>query len=168
MIRRGVFAAGICAFVVTGSALATAPGASAHQRQPAVVVRANAPRQDLMIPGSGRAQAALATALAQVGKRYRWGGTGPGSFDCSGLTRFALAAVGVSEEHSALSQRHSGPSVARGDLQPGDLVFFGNPVSHVGMYVGDGQMVHAPGAGRSVRVDPVDQAGYAGAVRPGL
>lgn len=168
MIRRGVFAAGVCACVVTGSVFAGVPGAGASQRQTAVGVPRIAPHRRLAVPASGRAKAAVATALAQVGKKYRWGGTGPGAFDCSGLTRFAMAAAGVSEPHSASAQRQAGPSIARGDLQPGDLVFFGSPAYHVGMYVGGGQMVHAPGAGRSVRVDSVDQPGYSGAIRPGL
>ncbi|WP_448616261.1 C40 family peptidase [Modestobacter sp. URMC 112] len=102
------------------------------------------------------AQAVVDTALAQQGKSYVWAGAGPHTYDCSGLTQFALAAAGVSLPHSSRVQSTMGSPVARGDLQPGDLVFFYSPVSHVGIYVGGGQMVHAPTAGDVVKVSSVD------------
>ncbi|KQS66973.1 C40 family peptidase [Modestobacter sp. Leaf380] len=109
---------------------------------------------------------AVQTALAQVGKPYVVGAAGPDGFDCSGLTQYAYAAAGVSLPHSSRTQSGMGPAVSRGDLQPGDLVFFYSPVSHVGMYIGNGQMVHASVSGRPVAVTSVDKPGYAGARRP--
>jgi cell wall-associated NlpC family hydrolase len=108
---------------------------------------------------------AVQTALAQVGDMYQTGGSGPDTFDCSGLTMYAYAAAGVALPHSSRAQSQLGVPVARGDLQPGDLVFFYSPVSHVGMYVGNGLMVHASVTGRPVAVTGVDKPGYAGARR---
>ena len=109
---------------------------------------------------------AVQTALAQVGKPYVVAASGPNGFDCSGLTQFAYAAAGVSLPHSSRTQSTMGAAVSRADLQPGDLVFFYSPVSHVGMYIGNGQMVHASVSGRPVAVTSVDKPGYAGARRP--
>src|SRR5205085_4376496 len=103
---------------------------------------------------------------AQVGKPYVWGAAGPGSFDCSGLTQYAYKAAGVSLPHSSSMQSGMGTPVARSALQPGDLVFFYSPVSHVGMYIGNGQMVHASTAGDVVKISSIDAMGYyAGATR---
>ena len=98
------------------------------------------------------AQTAVDTALAQQGDPYVWGGAGPDSFDCSGLTQYAYAAAGISLPHSSSMQSTMGTPVAYADLQPGDLVFFYTPVSHVGMYIGNGQMVHAGTSGDVVKV----------------
>ena len=95
---------------------------------------------------------ALDTALAQLGDPYVWGGAGPDAFDCSGLTMYSYAAAGISLPHSSSMQSTMGVPVAYEDLQPGDLVFFYSPVSHVGMYIGNGQMVHAPYSGSVVQV----------------
>jgi cell wall-associated NlpC family hydrolase len=107
----------------------------------------------------------IRTALAQVGDPYVWGSTGPGGFDCSGLTLYAYAAAGFSLPHSSKAQSQMGTAVSRADLQPGDLVYFYSPVSHVGLYIGNGMMVHARTFGHPVAVTSVDQAGYAGARR---
>src|SRR5215218_9654025 len=98
------------------------------------------------------AQIAVDTALAQQGKPYVWGGAGPDSYDCSGLTQYAYAAAGIQLPHSSSMQSTIGTPVAYADLQPGDLVFFYSPVSHVGMYIGNGQMVHAGTSGDVVKV----------------
>ena len=102
------------------------------------------------------AQAAVSTALAQVGDPYVWGAAGPGSFDCSGLTQYAYAAAGISLPHSSSMQSRMGVPVSRSSLQPGDLIFFYSPVSHVAMYIGNGQMVHASTSGQPVKVVSVD------------
>ncbi len=115
-------------------------------------------------PGPAAATA-VQTALAQVGDPYVWGSSGPDGFDCSGLTRYAYAAAGISLPHSSRAQSGLGTPVSRADLMPGDLVYFYSPVSHVGIYVGDGKMVHARTHGLPVAVTSVDQAGYRGAVR---
>lgn len=116
---------------------------------------------------SGKAAVAVKTAMDQIGKPYRWGGSGPSSFDCSGLTRYAWLAAGVSLPHSSAAQKRVLPSVPLDRLQPGDLVFYGHPVHHVGMYIGNGQMVDAPYPGQSVRIDSIHRSDYAGAGRPG-
>jgi cell wall-associated NlpC family hydrolase len=115
-------------------------------------------------PGTAVATA-IKTALSKVGSPYVWGGTGPNGFDCSGLTSFAYAAAGISLPHSSKAQSTLGTPVSRADLMPGDIVYFYSPVSHVGIYIGDGKMVHARTFGQPVAVTSVDQAGYRGAVR---
>jgi cell wall-associated NlpC family hydrolase len=107
------------------------------------------------------AQTVVNTALAQQGKPYVWAGAGPNSFDCSGLTQFAYRAAGISLPHSSKTQATMGTPVARGDLRPGDLVAFYSPVSHIGIYIGNGQMVHAPTSGDVVRTVSIDKmSGY--------
>ncbi|HEY0506633.1 MAG TPA: C40 family peptidase [Blastococcus sp.] len=108
---------------------------------------------------SGAAQAAVDAALAQVGDPYVWGASGPNAFDCSGLTQYAYSVAGASLPHSSSSQARMGTPVSRSELQPGDLVFFYSPVSHVGMYIGNGQMVHASTAGKPVQVVSLDSLG---------
>lgn len=132
--------------------------------------RSDRPNVDLP-PASGKVGDVIAFAEAQLGKPYQWGGDGPGSYDCSGLTMRAWQQGGVSLPHSSQAQQSSGPAVSRGQLQPGDLVFFGNPVHHVGLYVGGGQMIHAPNSGEQVQYSSINESYYrsnwAGAVRPG-
>jgi cell wall-associated NlpC family hydrolase len=117
------------------------------------------------IEASGDVGVVLETALAQVGDPYVWGGSGPDGFDCSGLTSYAYAAAGVSLPHSSRAQSRMGVAVSRSELQPGDLVFFGSPVYHVGIYVGNGKMVHARDFHMPVAVTSVDIGDYAGARR---
>jgi cell wall-associated NlpC family hydrolase len=106
-------------------------------------------------PVSGRASIAVHTALAQLGKPYVYGAAGPNSFDCSGLTMYSWAAAGVSLSHASSVQSGQGVPVAISDLQPGDLVFYYSPVSHVAMYIGNGQVVHAPHPGAYVEIVPL-------------
>jgi cell wall-associated NlpC family hydrolase len=115
---------------------------------------------------SGNAATAVQFALAQVGKPYSWGGSGPDSYDCSGLTSSAWAAAGVYLPHNSGMQYSATSRVSRSALQPGDLVFFGSPIHHVGMYIGNGQMVDAPRTGYTVRVTSIDRSNYVGAGRP--
>jgi len=115
-----------------------------------------APVAPVVAPNAA-AQVAVDTALAQLGDAYVWAGAGPDVYDCSGLTQFAYAAAGISLPHSSRMQSTMGVPVARADLQPGDLIFFYDPVGHVGMYIGNGQMVHAPTSGDVVRIANVDQ-----------
>jgi cell wall-associated NlpC family hydrolase len=119
-----------------------------------------------VVANGDAAQVAIDTAMDQRGKPYIWAAGGPKAFDCSGLTQYAFKAAGISLPHSSRLQSQMGQAVPRGDLQPGDLVFFYSPVSHVGIYIGNGQMVHAPTSGDVVKVAPVDaMGGYAGARR---
>lgn len=119
------------------------------------------------VPASGRAAAAVQYALAQVGDAYVYGAAGPNAFDCSGLTMMAWAQAGVALPHSSSAQFGSGPHVASGDLQPGDLVFYYSPISHVGIYIGNGMIVHAANPSTGVVVSGVFSMPYSGAVRPG-
>jgi peptidoglycan DL-endopeptidase CwlO len=119
-----------------------------------------------VVPGSAAA-VAIATALAQVGDAYAGGGTGPDAFDCSGLTSYAYAAAGITLPHSSRAQSQLGHQVSRDDLQPGDLVFYYSPISHVALYIGHGLIVHARTYGKPVAVTSVDQNGYRFAVRLG-
>ncbi len=117
------------------------------------------PAPAAVVASSGAAQVAVDTALGQVGDAYVWGAGGPDAFDCSGLMQYAYSAAGVSLPHSSSSQSQMGTPVSRDALQPGDLVFFYSPVSHVGMYIGNGQMVHASTSGKPVMVAGVDSMG---------
>lgn len=101
---------------------------------------------------SGRAGVALRYAVKQIGDSYVWGAAGPIRWDCSGLTMRAYEQAGVRLPHSSRAQFGYGRSVARSNLLPGDLVFFGTPISHVGIYVGKGKMVHAPRPGARVQI----------------
>jgi cell wall-associated NlpC family hydrolase len=123
------------------------------------------PPQDLPAP-SDHAQVAVDTAEAQLGKPYVYAGAGPDSFDCSGLTMYAWAAAGVSLPHNAEAQYQSLPHVPMNALEPGDLVFFGSPIHHVGMFVGSGTMIEAPYTGVNVRYHTIYRRDFAGAARP--
>ena len=124
-------------------------------------------RTPVNVPASGRAGAAVGYAMAQVGDAYVYGATGPSAYDCSGLTMMAWAQAGVSLPHSSSAQMGSGTPVSQSALQPGDLVFYYSPVSHVGMYIGNGMIVHAANPGDGVTTAPVNSMPYSGAVRPG-
>lgn len=119
------------------------------------------------VPASGRAGVAVSTALAQVGDAYVYGAPGPSAFDCSGLTMFAWAAAGVALPHSSSAQFAGGVRVSASELQPGDLVFYYTPISHVGMYIGNGMIVDAANPGTGVRTAGLYSMPYVGAVRPG-
>ena len=113
----------------------------------------------------GAAATAVRTALAQQGKPYVWAAAGPSSFDCSGLVQYAYAAAGISLPHSSSAQARMGTAVTRAQLQPGDLIAFYSPVSHIGIYIGNGQMVHAPTSGDVVKVASIDVMGSITAMR---
>ncbi|MFJ8671170.1 NlpC/P60 family protein [Streptomyces sp. NPDC093589] len=115
---------------------------------------------------SSKAAKALAFARAQMGKPYVWGATGPNSFDCSGLTQAAWKAAGVDLPRTTWDQVKTGERVATENLQPGDLVFFYDDISHVGMYIGGGKMIHAPKPGASVREESIYYMPIYGSVRP--
>ncbi|MDN5564030.1 MAG: NlpC/P60 family protein [Luteococcus sp.] len=117
--------------------------------------------------GSGRASDAVSFALAQVGKSYVMGATGPGAYDCSGLMLRAWGNAGVSLPRTSQAQFGAGSSVATSGLQPGDLVFYYSGISHVGMYIGKGMIVHASNPRTGVKVSPVDSMPVAGARRVG-
>jgi cell wall-associated NlpC family hydrolase len=114
-------------------------------------------------PAVAQTQGAIQAALAQLGKPYLWGATGPDSFDCSGLMQWSWAQVGIHIPRVANDQQSWATPVPISQVQPGDFVFFGNPAHHVGMYIGNGMMVDAPHTGAFVEVDSVwwsDLAGF--------
>ena len=119
------------------------------------------------IGGSGRGAKALAYAKAQLGEPYVRNGDGPSGWDCSGLTMRAWGSVGVSLPHSSRQQHSRGRSVAKSDLKPGDLVFFYSDIHHVGLYAGNGQVIHAPRPGKSVEYTKISYMPWAGARRLG-
>ncbi|MBW8736243.1 MAG: C40 family peptidase [Streptomyces turgidiscabies] len=106
-------------------------------------------------PYATKADKALAFARAQVGKPYVWGAAGPDSYDCSGLTQAAWRAAGVTLPRTTYDQVNAGTTVALSDIQPGDLVFFYDDISHVGLYIGNGMMIHAPKPGAYVREESI-------------
>lgn len=116
-------------------------------------------------PPSSGAAAAIEEAKRQLGKPYEWGGSGPDTFDCSGLTSWAWRAGGKSLPHSSQAQYSATSRVAFADIQPGDLLFYGNPIHHVALYVGDGQMIEAPETGKNVRYASIYRRDYTGAGR---
>ena len=119
------------------------------------------------VPASGRAAAAVHFAMAQLHKAYVYGAAGPNAYDCSGLTMAAWAAAGVSLAHSAAAQAGEGTPVSASQLQPGDLVFYYQPISHVGMYIGNGQIINAENPSTGVVITGLYTMPYSGAVRPG-
>jgi cell wall-associated NlpC family hydrolase len=119
------------------------------------------------VPVGHGAASAVAEAQRQVGKPYVYGGSGPDSFDCSGLTAWAWRAGGVSLPHSATAQYNAIPHVAFSDLQPGDLLFFYSDIHHVAIYVGGGQIVEASQTGTPVKYSSASRPPFYGAGRPG-
>lgn len=148
---------------------APAPGAPTRPAR-----RPTAPAQATPTPASAAGRA-VAFARGQLGKPYQWGAEGPGTFDCSGLTWAAWRAAGLAwPRMTAADQWHAfqDRQVPRGELQPGDLVFYADNLSdwrsihHVGLYAGQGLMIEAPYTGALVRTAAIDRAGWFGAVRP--
>ncbi len=108
--------------------------------------------------GTAAGAIAVQAALTRIGDPYVWGAAGPGAFDCSGLVMWAFQQAGISLPHSSYAQAAGGQSVSRDQMQPGDVVTYYSDASHVGIYIGDGMMVHASTFGVPVRVAPVDNA----------
>lgn len=139
---------------ITGDSLRAARSAGGTARDAALAQAPNA-----------RAAQAVAYARQKLGSPYVWGATGPDAFDCSGLVLAAYRSAGVSLPRTTYAQFDAGRRVSRSELLPGDLVFFYSGISHVGLYIGNGQMIHAPNPSAPVRVAPVDQMPFAGATR---
>ncbi|MFS3129702.1 NlpC/P60 family protein [Nocardioides sp. Bht2] len=129
--------------------------------------RGNSTRLPDDVKASGRAAAAINFALAQLGDSYVFGAAGPNAWDCSGLTMVAWGQAGVSLPHSSRAQQGYGTPVSSDNLQPGDLVFYYSPVSHVGIYLGGGRIVHAANPSTGVVISGVFSMPFSGAVRPG-
>jgi cell wall-associated NlpC family hydrolase len=146
---------------------AAAAAAQAAPAAPATAAAAPTTAAPSTATASGRAGAAVRYAMAQVGDAYVWGATGPSAYDCSGLTMMAWAQAGVGLPHSSSGQQGSGRRIAESDLAPGDLVFYYSPVHHVGMYIGNGMIVHAANPSAGVQVAGLHSMPYMGATRPG-
>ncbi|MEU3618315.1 NlpC/P60 family protein [Streptomyces sp. NPDC006872] len=118
------------------------------------------------VPSSGRAGAAVAAVRSALGKPYVWGANGPTGFDCSGLMQWSYAQAGVSIPRTSQAQAHAGRRIPLSQAQPGDIVTYRSDASHVGMYVGNGQVIHAPYPGAPVRYDPVGMMPVSSVTRP--
>ncbi|MEU4658183.1 NlpC/P60 family protein [Streptomyces sp. NPDC023723] len=117
-------------------------------------------------PASGRAASALAAAQSALGKPYVWGANGPAGFDCSGLTQWSYAQAGVALPRTSQAQAGAGQRVSLDQARPGDLVAYRGDASHIGMYAGGGQVIHAPHPGAPVRYDPVGMMPVSSVTRP--
>ncbi|MFI6596949.1 C40 family peptidase [Nonomuraea sp. NPDC050536] len=163
--------------VTAGGLVLHAPAAQAATTETAVsftvkaATTAKSARAATFARQQSRARKAVTVAKAQIGDPYRYGATGPGSFDCSGLVQYAWRKAGVKLPRVAASQfARIRKKVSWKHLQPGDLMFF-HGLGHVGMYVGNGKMIHSPKTGERVRIDKLSgwrKSTFAGAVRPGL
>ncbi|MFF7727883.1 NlpC/P60 family protein [Streptomyces sp. NPDC008001] len=118
------------------------------------------------IAASGRGAAAAMAARSAVGSPYAWGANGPGAFDCSGLMQWAYGRAGVGLPRTSQAQRNAGRHVPLSEARPGDLVIYRDDASHVGMYVGNGQVIHAPYPGARVRYDPANMMPISSVTRP--
>jgi cell wall-associated NlpC family hydrolase len=146
---------------------AAALAARAAAARAAAAALSSQPVSSPVVSGSGGARVAVQWAYRELGKPYVWGAAGPDSFDCSGLTQYVWAKAGVYLDHYTGSQWNEGRHVSVSDLQPGDLVFFGSDLHHVGIYIGNGNMIEAPHTGANVRIAAYNRPDFAGAVRPG-
>lgn len=121
------------------------------------------------LPVSEGAKIAVKTAYDQIGKPYRYGASGPDAFDCSGLTKYSWGKAGVYLPQGVKAQWNATKRVAREAMQPGDLVFYFGKWTHVGLYIGDGRMIHSVHPGERVRIDDIDyMSGFSGGGRPGV
>ena len=138
----------------------------AQQQQHETALRSSYHAPSYSGPASGRAAVAVRFAYAQLGKPYVYGGAGPNSYDCSGLTMRAWGAAGVGLPHNAAMQQSDMPEVSLSALEPGDLVFFGRPAYHVAIYIGGGKIIQAPHTGASVEITPLSYMTPTSAGRP--
>ncbi|MFF6782026.1 NlpC/P60 family protein [Streptomyces sp. NPDC012510] len=137
----------------TGTAQGATGATGATQEEPSAGTESTTPAEDSTY--ASKAAKALAFARAQIGKPYVWGATGPGSYDCSGLTQAAWKAAGVDLPRTTYEQVDAGTTVSLANARPGDLIFFYDNIGHVGLYIGNGMMIHAPKPGTYVREESV-------------
>jgi cell wall-associated NlpC family hydrolase len=140
----------------------------AARRRAAAAAAAARPATDYGNPTNAPRSSVVAIAMSKLGAPYKWAASGPDMFDCSGFTMWCYAQIGVSLPHSSRAQINVGQRVSKANLEPGDLVFFGrSTIHHVGIYVGNGNYVHAPSTGDVVKVSSLGaRSDYVGACRP--
>ncbi|MFR9802937.1 NlpC/P60 family protein [Pseudonocardia sp. RS010] len=134
---------------------------------PDEIAALNGPAEDApdVLLGTGVGADALRAAATKLGRPYVWGASGPRSFDCSGLTSWAFRQAGITLPRSSSAQARVGTPVSWDEMQPGDLVFYYTPVSHVGIYAGGGTMINAPQSGDVVKYQTVSRSAFTGARR---
>lgn len=166
-LRPSVLASALAATAalaaLPGAAATAAPAAAAPAPAPAPVSRPVTPvaqATPVAVPAAAKAAAArssaVSNAMGKIGSPYRWGATGPNAFDCSGLVKWAYEQEGVELPRTSRAQASAGSPVSKSALKPGDLVTFYEPVSHIGIYIGNGKVVHASTSGSPVKVSGMD------------
>jgi cell wall-associated NlpC family hydrolase len=159
------------AISVAGAATTPATAVMTFDRPAAAPVAARPAVTASVAPVAVRApmaagrSSAMQKALGKLGAGYRWGATGPSSFDCSGLVFWSYRQIGVTLPRTSRAMSSVGTPVTKGNLQPGDLVFFYRPVSHVAIYIGNGKVVHASTAGSPVKISSLSTMPFATARR---
>ena len=149
-----------------GAPAVQAPAAGAPAVQaPVALVAAAKPAAPAVAAAAGRRSSAMSIAMGKLGSPYRWGAAGPGAFDCSGLVYWSYRQLGTTLPRSSSAQSRVGTPVSKGALQPGDLVFFYRPVSHVAIYIGGGRVVHASTSGQPVKISNLGDMPFATARR---
>jgi cell wall-associated NlpC family hydrolase len=151
-------------------AAAAAAAAAAQNPAPTTTTAAPvSPPSGPVPPANSLGEQAVQIAMGELGVPYVWGGASPSGFDCSGLTMWVYAQLGIHLDHYTVSQFNAGPHVAESDLAPGDLVFFEPGIGHVGIYIGNGEFIHAPHTGTVVQISSLSdswyEAEYQGATR---
>ncbi len=154
-------------FQAARHALGTTPAAPVAPavQAPVKLVAAAKPAAPAVAAAAGRRGSAMSIAMGKLGAPYRWGAAGPGAFDCSGLVYWSYRQTGTTLPRSSSAQSRVGTPVSKGALQPGDLVFFYRPVSHVAIYIGGGRVVHASTAGKPVKISNLNDMPFATARR---
>lgn len=142
-----------------------APAAPATVQAPVKLVAAAQPAAPAVAAAAGRRGSAMAMAMGKLGSPYRWGAAGPGVFDCSGLVYWSYRQTGLTLPRSSRAQSQVGTAVSKGALQPGDLVFFYRPVSHVAIYIGNGRVVDASTSGKPVKISNLNDMPFTSARR---
>src|SRR6185312_7125061 len=149
----------------TGGGLTVAAPQAPAVQAPVKLVAAAKPAAPAVAAAAARRGSAMSIAMGRLGAPYRWGAAGPGAFDCSGLVYWSYRQIGTTLPRSSSAQSRVGTPVSKGALQPGDLVFFYRPVSHVAIYIGGGRVVHASTAGKPVKISNLGDMPFTSARR---
>jgi peptidoglycan DL-endopeptidase CwlO len=164
-VVAGTTAAAAVVGVLPASPAVAAPAAPAVPAVKVAPVAQVAPATPAAARPSAAGTSAVAHAMSKIGAPYKWGAAGPNAFDCSGLVSWAYKNAGVSLPRTSRAMASVGTPVAKSDLRPGDLVFFYKPISHVGIYIGDGKIVHASNRKSPVKVSDMSRMSFTTARR---